>query len=360
MKSLYKLTLLLLFIPAIAFSSNETDKKKHEKSKSINKSFDVNSNATLSINNKYGDVNVTTWNKNTIQIDIKITVKGNDLDDVEEQLEKINVEFNASKSLVEAKTLFRRKNNWGFWNKNKKMSYEIDYTVKMPITNNANLSNDYGNISLNELEGEANINCDYGKIHIGDLKGKNSQINLDYCSSSTVNSMKDGSINVDYSKLTIENAETVKLNTDYSTIKLKKLDQLTFNADYGGVEVEQAASVSGNGDYSSLKFGTITKSLKLKSDYGSIRIKNLEKGFDFVDIDSEYAGIRIGISPNNNFNFVVDLQYAGFKRNNSKIEMYERIVKNTKKYYRGVYGKGKSDSKVTIRSEFGSVSFNEN
>ena len=63
----------------------------------------------------------------------------------------------------------------------------------MPLTNNANLNNDYGSIRLDELEGNANINCDYGKITVGDLKG-NSSINLDYCSSSTVDSMKDGNV----------------------------------------------------------------------------------------------------------------------------------------------------------------------
>ena len=53
MKSIYKLTILLLLVPSIVFANNDNDKKKHEKSKSINKSFDVNSNATLEIYNKY-------------------------------------------------------------------------------------------------------------------------------------------------------------------------------------------------------------------------------------------------------------------------------------------------------------------
>ena len=76
MKSIYKLTLLLLLIPSIVFANNGSDKKKHEKSKSISKSFDVNSDATLSISNRYGDINVTTWNQNKIEIDVKINSKG--------------------------------------------------------------------------------------------------------------------------------------------------------------------------------------------------------------------------------------------------------------------------------------------
>ena len=157
---------------------------------------------------------------------------------------------------------------------------------------------------------------------------------------------------MDYSKLTIDGAKDVKLNTDYSTVKIKELDNLTFNADYGGIEVEEISSVNGNGDYTGLKFGTLKKRLKVISDYGSIRIKDLAKGFESVYINSEYAGIKIGTSPDNNFNFVIDLQFAGFKRNDNNIEMFKSIVKNTKKYYEGVYGKGNSNSKITIKSEY--------
>ena len=150
------------------------------------------------------------------------------------------------------------------------------------------------------------------------------------------------------------------MSTDYSTVKFKEVGDLTFSADYGGVEAENVGSASGSGDYTGFKFGTITKKLKLNSDYGSVRIKNLADGFDYVDIDSEYAGIKIGIAPGASFDFVVDLQYAGFKRPDGNIDMQKSIVKSTKKYYEGTYGKGKSNSKVTIKSEYGSVSFYEN
>ena len=297
----------------------------------------------------------------TDKTDIKITVKGNDLDDVEDRLEKIKVEFENSSSLVTARTMIgNNSNSWKFWKKSKNISYKIDYTVKMPVTNNAKLNNDYGGISLDELEGTADISCDYGKVTIGDLKGNNSSISLDYCSSSTIDSMKDGDVSIDYSKLTIDSATDLDLSTDYSTARIKKANDISFSADYGGVEIEEAATVNGSGDYTGLKFGTITKKLKISSDYGSIRVKNLANGFESVYINSEYAGVKIGIEPGTNFKFYIDLQYAGFKRSKDNVEMYKSIVKNSKKYYEGVYGKGNPDATVTIKSEYGSVTFQEN
>lgn len=361
MKYIYKLAILLFLIPALSFGN--TNKKKHEKSKSISKKYTVNSDAKVAISNKYGTIKVNTWDKNTVEIDVKITVKGNDLDDVEDKLSDIDVEFSATSSLVEAKTIFGGggRNSWRWFKKSKRINYQIDYLVKMPVSNDVSLSNDYGSISLDEINGNASINCDYGKITIGDLRGDMSKINLDYCSGSTVQSMNDGSVNVDYSKITIDSAKKVNVNTDYSTVKFEELTDLSFNADYGSIYAGAVNNVNGNGDYSGLKFGKVNNSLKVRSDYGYIKIQELANGFDFVDIDSEYAGIKIGTSTTNSFSFIIELQYASFKQKNSpNIELFKSVSKSSKKYYEGVYGKGKSNSKITIKSEFGSVSFDEN
>ncbi len=359
MKSIYKLILILFLIPLV--SSGNGDKKKHERTKTIKKEFSVDSNAKVAINNRYGNIDIKTWDENRVEIEVKITVKGNNLDQVERKLSTIDVSFNASSSLVEAETTFgNKKNNWSWWKKSNKTNYQINYIVKMPESNRVDLNNDYGNIYLDKLEGNANINCDYGKISIGDLMSTNNNINLDYCSQSTISYMKNGDVNIDYSKLVIEKSRKIKLNADYSTLTFKELEDLNFNTDYGSITVDDAESIYGNGDYTSMRFGTIRRNLKIDSDYGSIKVKNLEEGFEMVDIDSEYAGIRIGIASSNNFNFAIDLQYAGFKRNDENIELFKSIVKSSKKYYEGVFGKGNSSSRIKIRSQYGSVTFQDN
>ena len=359
MKSLYKITLLFLLLPLISFAN--TDKKKQEKSKTIKKEYTVNSDASVAIDNRYGNLNITTWNKNKVEIEVKITVKGNDINRVERKLENINVEFSASNNFVSAKTIFEKEQkSWSWWKKSKNVNYKINYIVKMPITNNVNLDNDYGNIYLDNLSGKADINCDYGKITVGELSAANNNINLDYCSSSSITYMKSGDINIDYSKLTVDASEKIKANTDYSTLKIGKTSTLDFNTDYGSITVDEADNISGNSDYTGMRFGTVKKNLNIDTDYGSVTVKRLAKGFESVDIDGQYAGIRIGVDSNASFDFVIDLQYAGFKRNNDKIEFYKSISKTTKKHYEGKYGKGNSNSKIKIRSQYGGVSIKEN
>lgn len=352
-KSIFKLALLLFIIPQIGFANVGGDLKQ-EKSKTIKKEFKVDSDATVDIENKYGDVTVTTWDRNQVEITVIITVKGNSLSTIEKRLDGIDVQFSGSASYVKAKTIIE-KSGWSLWGSSSNVSYQINYTVKMPASNNVKLNNDYGSIVLDELNGEANINCDYGKLIIGSLNNLRNEINIDYCSGSTINYMKNGSINADYSKLTVDKAYDLSVNADYSTLNFGKVNGIDFNGDYGSINVDEANNMVANTDYVSVRIGTIRNNLKLDSDYGSIKIAELANGFNSADINGQYTGISIGIKSNNKFQFTVDLSYAGFSYDDDQVDMYKSIEKSSKKYYEGVYGKGSSKSKLSIKSQYGSV-----
>ncbi|WP_343329991.1 hypothetical protein [Polaribacter staleyi] len=355
MKPIYKITLLFLLIPLLANAS--IDKKKHEKNKVVKKVFAVNADAKVALNNKYGNLNITTWDKNSVEIEVTITIQGDDLEDVEDTFSTINIAFNSSASLVEAKTIIsNKKSSWSWFGKSKSINYKINYVVKMPRSNSVDLNNDYGNIYLDNLEGRAVINCDYGKVAIGNLFARDNDINLDYSPSSTIHFIKSGNVNIDYSKLNIEASEQIKINSDYSSTKLEKAGSVHFNCDYGSISIEEADNINGNSDYVSMRFGTVKKNLTIETDYGSLTVKNLAKGFENVDINGEYAGIRINVDPDAVFDFIIDLEYAGFSRDDDKIELFKSISKSTKKYYEGKFGKGNTNSKLKITSQYGGVS----
>jgi hypothetical protein len=359
MKSIYKIIILCFLFPLIT-NANNAD-KKHEETKTIKKEYAVNSNARVILNNKYGDLNITTWDKNRVEIEVIITVKGDDLEHVEEKLNSISINFKASKSLVEATTIIgENKSSWSWWGKSKNTYYKINYIVKMPKTNSVDLENDYGSIYLGNLSGKASINSDYGKISVSNLSANNNSINLNYCSSSTILYMKSGTVNIDYSKLTIDKSENIKLNADYATLKFGRAGEIDFNLDYGSITIDDSESINGNSDYATLRLGTVRKKLRIDTDYGSLTIKRLMNGFDKVDISGQYTSIKIGVEKEASFDFEIDLQYADFKRDDAKVELFKNISKTTKKYYEGKYGQKKTNSSLLINSQYGSVRIEEN
>ncbi len=350
---------VLLVIPLLISANTHPKKGKYEKSKTINKEYTVNADALVKINNRYGNVDVITWNENRVVIEVKITVDGNDEKKVIAKLNGIDVVFTNSKSQVSAKTIIEKTSS-SWFRSGSNINFQIDYKVKMPVTNDADLVNDYGSISLNELKGKANINCDYGKILIGSLYHADNDINIDYTSDSNIEFMNGGSINADYSKLTVEKAKKIDLNADYTTTVFENVEDLSFNCDYGKIEVENGNTIIGNGDYLTMRFGTVYKKLKIDADYGSIRINKLKKDFDSVAIDSDYTGIKIGLEPEITFNFIVKVGYGGFTYDEDKATFLKKVVKSTSKYYEGYVNDENSNSTINIDSEYGSVKMYNN
>ncbi|PKP25991.1 MAG: hypothetical protein CVU03_05620 [Bacteroidetes bacterium HGW-Bacteroidetes-2] len=361
MKTYYKTLFFLIFIPAFAIANNGKLNGKYTKEKKIEKEFSVNADALVKVSNSYGNVNVTTWNENRIEIKITITTNGDNEEEVQRRLDEIDVDFTATKSLVSAKTIFeKRKTNWSFWGfKSNNVNMKINYTIKMPIKNNVDLSNNYGAISLNKLEGNARISCDYGKLILGELLGNDNQLRFDYTNNSTISFLNNGTIHADYSGFVVDKATHITLNGDYTKSEFTEVENLSFDCDYGKVIVGRANEIIGKGNYVTKDIGTIFKRIDLKTNYGKITINRVAKGAKNIIINSSYTSIRLGFDANSNFDFSAILSYASLK-GKELLNLSNQNEQGTKKDYTGTYGTKNSGNQISITSSYGGVTIIKN
>ncbi len=350
---------MFMVLPMLSMANPINGKWDYEKTKTIKKEFDVNADALLKINNKYGNVDVISWDQNRVEIEVTSTVRGNDESKVIDRLSKINVNFENTRSAVSAKTSIENSSK-GWYNSKNKMNYQINYKVKVPVTNSVDLNNDYGTITLNEIKGKAEINCDYGKILIGSLYHENNSINIDYTSDSEIELINGGTINADYSKFRIEKAKKIELNADYTDSEFGQMEDLNFACDYGKLVVDRANNIDGNGDYLTIRIGTVYKNLSIDADYGGIKVDKLMKGFENVRIHSDYAGIKIGMDNDISFNFIGKSSYGGFDIEGENVTYLKKVVKSNSKYYEGFVQQENSGAKIDISSEYGSVKLYKN
>jgi len=358
-RNIQLLIAIFMVFPILVMGNPIHGKWDYEKTKTIKKEFDVNADALLNVKNKYGNIDVISWDQNRVEIEVTITVSGNNEAKVVDRLSKISVNFESSRSAVSAKTSIENSSK-GWYNSKNKMNYQINYKVKVPVTNSVNFNNDYGTITLNEIKGKADINCDYGKILIGSLYHENNNINIDYTSDSEIEFMNGGSINADYSKFRIEKAKKIELNADYTDSEFVHLEDLDFNCDYGKLVVDQANNIDGNGDYLTIRLGKIYKKLSVDADYGGIKVEKLMNGFESVRIHSDYAGIKIGMDTDLSFNFIGKSSYGGFDIEGENVTYLKKVVKSTSKYYEGFVNQENSGSSIDISSEYGSVKLYKN
>lgn len=358
---LYKTIFMVAILAPLALMANRGGLNgKYTKEKTIKKEFKVNSDALFKVRNSYGNLNLTSWNEDRIVIEVRIKTNGNNEERVIDRLNEIDVDFESSASMVSARTLFGQKDNWGWkWNKKKNVNVQVNYTIKLPVKNSVNLSNDYGHIYLDRIDGHAKIACDYGKIEAGELRGRNNELRFDYTSRSTFDYINSGQIIADYSGFTIEKAGNLSLRTDYTNAVIKNMENLDYASDYGSIQAEKLKSISGNGSYIGIKLGDVHGDVKLTSDYGSIKIDRLAPDAGDVNIRTDYTGIKIGYDPDYHFDFEITTEYAGVSGKDDW-EVQVSKVRSSEKYYNGYYGDDNSGNVVYINSEYGGVTFFKN
>lgn len=357
-----KLYALLIFLltSQLTFSGNGWN-GKHTKEKTIKKDYTVDSDALLKIKNSYGNIDIITHSGNTVSIEVNIKTNGNDLDKVEKKLDDISVDFQGSSSMISAKTIFRKSKSvsWWNWGRNTNVSMEINYVVKLPISSRVDLSNDYGSINLDRLEGQAKINCDYGKVTTKELMADDNLISFDYTNNSYFEYIKSGKINANYSSFTVGKTKNLEVTADYTKSVVEIAENVRYTCDYGSVFVEKANNVIGKGDYLTARFGEIYKNIQIRADYGSIKIDRMTVNAGHIDINSDYTGITIGYDAAYLFKFDITLEYASL-RGMGGLQFSRKREESASKFYQGYHGDANAKNFIKITSDYGNITFKKN
>lgn len=348
--------LTMLFLLPVLCAATDT---KPDRSKSIEKSFALNKNGLLELSNSFGNVTITSWDKEQVYIKVTVDVTGGNDERITKRLNDVDVSFTATASKVSARTNIDENNSMWDWIKgNDRTNLKVHYEVFMPVTANLDVRNDYGTISLDRLLGSLSLRCDFGRIAIGQLLNSSNELRFDYTKNSHIDYMRSGTIKADFSAMKVYGSERINLAGDYSTFTFETLKDLDFNTDFATITVDKALNVIGRGDYSTLKFGRISTMVDLNTEFGSIHITKLESGFKTAEIRTEYTKVVIGYDPAAAFDFIARVEYASLKlSDNLTITRSESDYEQ--KLKAGYNKQTNTGSTMELRSEFGTIMVRE-
>ena len=349
MKKLYSLLILFVLLPFLGFSNN--DDTVISKQKTIKKTYIVNSNAGIDIENKYGNITVSTWDEDKIDLDITIKVTGGNENWVNERLNSIDIDITALKSLVSAIT---KLGNSTIKSGGSSNSFEINYVIKIPKNGTVKLDNKYGNITTLTLESTTDISCKYGKVTLGKLNGSSNRIHIEYCQNSTIDYIKNGTLEAHYSGLKINDSGNLNLDTNYTDLVISESNNIKYDCNYGNFKLQKISSFSGSGNYVTVNIAEISNSVNLSTNYSKINISTITDKANNVNINSTYSDVALGYDTNYSFDFDINTKYGNIKSDNS-LDVSVSESKSTSKRISG-YNKKKGQNKVIVNSNYGSVS----
>lgn len=300
------------------------------KTKTYSKSYAVDGNDKLLIDNRFGKVTVNTWNKSEFKVDVEIKAFANNDDEAQKALDQVNIKDSKENSVVSFTTVIGNngsKNSlWGNWTNHGKTV--INYTVYMPAKNALTITNRYGNTILPDLDGKITINNSYGSLKAKSLTNA------------------DNVINVRYGSADIENLIGSDLDVTYGSLNLQSADKLNANVSYG-----------------SAKIGKVNNAGTINVKYGALKINDLGKSLKKLSINSSFSPVKLSSLANTNADFDVSVNMCGFNYDDG-INVVSQTPENSRswsstKTYKGHIGKGNSDNIVVIKASYGSVKFDQ-
>lgn len=337
-------------LPGLVMAS-DIKKGRYTKEKKIHKAYIVDANAALEIVNKFGNVYVTTWDENKTDIEIVITVSGNNEEKVNKRLESIDVVLEAFKTRISAVT----KIGGGSFNN---VSMEINYTVRIPKKGSLNLNNQYGGITTGIINGKAQIHCEYGRINLDQLNNSENTIKMQYSDGGNINFVNKADIHAEYSGLTVKKANSVSLKSAYTNSNFATISDLIFNGEYGDLKASDLGKLTGRGDYLNINIGTLRGDFNFSSDYSNITLGNVVNGARNITIDSAYTNVNISTAPDYYYDFEFSLEYGGLSGGNG-LTFTEKKEKDYSSYYKGFYKKS-GGNKISVKSEYAGIQLKRN
>ena len=353
-KAPYKSGILLIsaLVLSAALSAQPVTKEYH-------KEYTAGPGTTLDITNRYGNVIVETSDQNNVTIDIKVSVELPNREKAEKLLEYINVNFSDNQNLISAKTVIEDKFSFTGWG-GESRKFSINYNVKMPVDINFTLSNRYGNTELDDINGQVNLDIKYGNLTATILSRGNekplNRLSLAY-GKAKITSAGWLDIMARYSGgLRIDKSQALLLDSRYSKLQLVEASSLVGVSKYDNLRIEKINNLVLDAGYSDIVIESLNKKLKFDGGYGALTVENIPSGFESLETDTRYIGVKLGIESGASYSLDAKLSYGDLKFDEQNFRHQRHIVENNSTEISGIVGQASDPTaSVKVNSSYGYV-----
>jgi uncharacterized lipoprotein YehR (DUF1307 family) len=325
-----------LLLPAVLLTVLSTavfaDKPDREFTKTYNREFSTTEKGMTALYNKYGNVNVKTWNDNKVKIDITILVNANDQKEADKIFERIQVNFTNTAGYIKAETMLNQNKDWWPAIKNPGQDFKINYEVWMPVNNQLDLKNRYGNCYVSNLNGKLNAEVKYGDLrtetlgadadlYMGYGKAYIAKVNNVYGQISygelNLKDARDLQLDTHYSDLNIDKAEDMRVTSKYDDFTLGTIDNLKLQTKYATLKIQKVRVAYLTAGYTDTKIGSLGELVDADLTYGSFKIEALSRNFSDVNVVGKYTDVIVVAEQGANLRFDAEGSYCDLRYPNT-------------------------------------------
>lgn len=370
-RSVYKVITVCIFL--LGVNSIFAKAKKENFVKKIEKSFDISNDANVLISNRYGKLDIKTWDKSTIDFKITITVKAKSKEAADKDFDRINISINGSSESVNATTEIGEQEKKSWWGSITSTydsdEFSIDYEVFLPATVKLDAANKYGHTFIEKMDNDLKMTQKYGDFQISGITG-NLEFSLGYgngnigfaeningyikYSKLKIGQCKNIDLESKYSKMTIEEAVHIKTLSKYDGYTVGAIESFINEGKYDNIRIECVDKVEVETKYTDCKIDHINSMGTFDFSYGGISIYSVDPAFKSLDFEGDYTSIKLDLPSQVSFGFDVEGDYSSIKLPEGT-KYHKQVVDGEESHFEGSIGNGNNAGQITADLRYGGI-----
>lgn len=282
----------------------------YENSRTLREAYRIASNTEVQVINKYGDIHLIPWEKDSVVFEIDFSVTSNKQTKVDKIFDYVDFDFKATPYYVIAQTVFEGQNT--IWSEmadvagtifSSGTSTKIDYTVYFPAGNDVRIENKFGNIYTTDHTGKVDIN-----LSNGDMKGHTfsgpARIKVEF-GNVTINKITSANIALGYAEFNLDEGGDLTFETRSSKLYLNSCEILHLDSKRDRYYIKSAGEITGDAFFSYLSLDKVTSKINLKTNYGDFKLLDISPSFLRMDFTSQYSDITLYLNAEHLYEFEI-------------------------------------------------------
>lgn len=264
-------------------------------SKILSESYPMTSVGQLIVNNKYGNVEVNGWDKDSIQVTVNVVTTG----DNDELIQRINPTFDYAEEFLEVNARIDPKRE-GYWSRLwrnvnpiefDKSSVDITIEIYLPKKAQVKVSNKYGDVSLSDLEGRFQGEVEHGDVR---LSGRLLRADVDIqFGLFRAHRLAQGDVKIRNGSIDIYACEVLDLDAVGSEIEIDSIQTLRLKSSKDDIRVGSMKSVSGEMRFSKLNIDNLSSGIDLDLHQTELNLMSIQDEKTLIKLDQTSSEVEL-------------------------------------------------------------------
>ncbi len=347
----------------LMFSAELLSAQKFSEKKTYMKSMPVNREMTLEIDNKYGTIQITSWNEDSVIIRAEVEAYASDHNRLDKMFRGVDVNITGSSFLIRAQTSFTQNISMLFESfkglTSKFIPYEskleINYFINAPEYMDMRITNRYGDVYMENNTGILTLNLSNGAFKANSLNETNGA-ELLFCDA-TINKIVKGRLNVSFSEVEIDESQDLNITSISSKFNLERAGTVRTESRRDKFYIGIAGSLKGNSYFSDFRIEEVQSEINMDTKYGDLDVDFISKKIEMITINSDFTDVSLTFDPSVSYSLDIRHLNAFLVLPDGVVKVEEKTLNEERKEYMtyGTVGRNPGNTKVMIDATRGNI-----